>query len=71
LPKFRCVCPAVGDKFEEKLVEERRVFAMEEMQIAEIGSFCWNEACEYYQKAHHGNMIKNGKTDKGHPALSL
>jgi len=55
----------VDGKIEEKLVEERRVFAMEEMQIAEIGSFCWNEVCEDYQKVHHGNMIKNGKTDKG------
>src|SRR5437660_11555967 len=38
---------------------------MEEMQIATIGSFCQNEACEDYQKVNHGNMIKNGKTDKG------
>ena len=52
-------------KMKEKLVEERRVFAMEEMQIAAIGSFCWNEACEDYQKVNHGNMMKNGKTDKG------
>ena len=38
---------------------------MEEKQIATIGSFCWNEACEDYNKVNHGNMIKNGKTDKG------
>ena len=38
---------------------------MEEMQIAAIGSFCWNEACEDYQQVNHGNMMKNGKTDKG------
>ena len=38
---------------------------MEEMQVAEIGSFCQNCACEDYQKVNHGNMIKNGKTDKG------
>ena len=38
---------------------------MENMQIADIGSFCQNEACEDYQKVNHGNMIKNGKTDKG------
>src|SRR5947207_9707698 len=38
---------------------------MEEMQVAEIGSFCLNEACEDYQKVHHENMKKNGKTDKG------
>ena len=38
---------------------------MEEMQVAEIGSFCLNEACEDYQKVNHGNMIKHGKTDKG------
>ena len=38
---------------------------MEEMQIATIGSFCWNEACEDYQKVNYGNMVKNGKTDTG------
>ena len=38
---------------------------MEEMQIAEIGSFCLNEICRDYQKVNAGNMIKNGKTDKG------
>src|SRR2546421_86527 len=38
---------------------------MEEMQIATIGSFCWNEACEDYKKIDHGNMTKNGKTEKG------
>ena len=55
----------VDGKLEEKLVEERRVFSMEEMQVAAIGSFCWNEACEDYQQVNHGNMMKNGKTDKG------
>jgi transposase-like protein len=38
---------------------------MEEMQITTIGSFCWNEACEDYQKVNYGNMVKNGKTDTG------
>lgn len=38
---------------------------MEEMQIAKIGSFCMNESCEDYQKVDHGNMMKNGKTEKG------
>jgi len=38
---------------------------MEEKQIAAIGSFCWNEVCEDYQKVNYGNMMKNGKTDKG------
>ena len=38
---------------------------MEKQQLAPIGSFCLNEACEDYQKVHHGNMIKYGKTDKG------
>ncbi|HEX3640828.1 MAG TPA: hypothetical protein VHV10_06020 [Ktedonobacteraceae bacterium] len=38
---------------------------MESMQIAVIGSFCQDEKCEDYQKVDHGNMIKNGKTDKG------
>src|SRR5262249_976609 len=40
----------VDGKIEEKLVEERSVFAMEEIQVAAIGSFCWNEACEDYQQ---------------------
>jgi len=38
---------------------------MEENQIATIGSFCLNEACEDYNKANRGNVIKSGKTDKG------
>jgi transposase-like protein len=38
---------------------------MEEMQIAEIGSFCLNEACEDYKKTAHGNMTRNGKTENG------
>jgi transposase-like protein len=38
---------------------------MEETQVSTIGSFCQNSACEDYQKVEHGNMIKNGKTDKG------
>ena len=38
---------------------------MEEMQIVTIGSFCQNEACKDYQKVDRGNMMKNGKTDKG------
>ena len=38
---------------------------MEEKQIAPIGSFCLNEACEEYQKVHHGNMMKYGQTEKG------
>jgi transposase-like protein len=55
----------IGSKLGEKWVQERSPVAMEEMQVAEIGSFCLNEACEDYQKVHHGNMIKYGKTDKG------
>jgi transposase-like protein len=38
---------------------------MEEKQLATIGTFCLNEACEDYQKVNHGNMIKYGKTDSG------
>ena len=53
-----------GGKMKEKLVAERSLLAMEEMQVAEIGSFCWNEACEDYQKVNHVSMMKNGKTDK-------
>ena len=37
----------------------------ESMQVAVIGSFCQNEGCEDYQKVDHGNMVKNGKTDRG------
>jgi transposase-like protein len=55
----------VGCKLGEKWVQERSPVAMEEMQMAEIGSFCLNEACEDYQKVYHGNMMKHGKTDKG------
>ena len=54
----------VDSKIEEKLVEKRRPYAMEEVQIATIGSFCLNPACEDYQQINHGNMVKNGKTDK-------
>ena len=35
------------------------------MQVATIGSFCLNEACEDYNKTNHGNITKYGKTDKG------
>ncbi len=38
---------------------------MKENQIAAIGTFCLNEACEDYNKVDHENMIKSGKTDKG------
>ena len=38
---------------------------MEEMQIAEIGTFCMNEACEDYHKIKPDNVIKYGKTEKG------
>ena len=55
----------IGSKLGEKWVQERSPVAMEEMQLAEIGSFCLNEACKDYQKVNHGNMMKYGKTDKG------
>jgi transposase-like protein len=38
---------------------------MEEEKIASTGSFCWNEACAAYGQVGKGNIIKNGKTDKG------
>ena len=38
---------------------------MEEEKVAHAGSFCWNEACANYGQVGKGNMIKNGKTDKG------
>src|SRR5712691_4084362 len=50
---------------EEKAFEKRENQAMEEKQVAQAGSFCWNEACADYGQVGKGNMIKNGKTDKG------
>ncbi len=47
------------------------MLTMEESQIATIGMFCLNEACEDYNKINQGNVIKSGKTDKGGPALYL
>jgi transposase-like protein len=41
------------------------MLAMEENQIATIGSFCLNEKCKDYNKMNYGNVIKSGKTDKG------
>src|SRR5438270_5642614 len=38
---------------------------MEEKKVAQAGSFCWNEACADYGQVGKGNIIKNGKTDKG------
>ena len=38
---------------------------MEEKQVAQAGSFCWNEECADYGQGGKGNLIKNGKTDQG------
>src|SRR5436853_7890859 len=38
---------------------------MEEEKVVHAGSFCWNEACADYGQGGKGNIIKNGKTDKG------
>jgi transposase-like protein len=38
---------------------------MGEMQLAEMGTFCLNEACENYNKIIPDNMIKYGQTEKG------
>ena len=38
---------------------------MEEEKVAQAGSFCWNAACADYGQVRKGNIIKNGKTDKG------
>ena len=46
-------------------MSERGMLTMEESQIATIGTFCLNEACEDYNKINQGNVIKSGKTDKG------
>ena len=35
------------------------------MQIAEIGTFCLNEACKDYKKVMPENVIKYGQTGKG------
>jgi transposase-like protein len=50
---------------EEKAFEKRENQAMEEKKVAQAGSFCWNEACADYGQVGRGNIIKNGKTDKG------
>ncbi|GAC1636557.1 MAG: hypothetical protein NVS4B11_39150 [Ktedonobacteraceae bacterium] len=38
---------------------------MDAEKVAQAGSFCWNEACADYGQVGKGNIIKNGKTDKG------
>jgi transposase-like protein len=38
---------------------------MEEIQLAEIGTFCMNELCEGYKKIKPDNVMKYGKTEKG------
>src|SRR5436309_3905565 len=38
---------------------------MGEMQLATIGTFCMNEACEDYQKIIPENVMKYGQTKKG------
>ena len=38
---------------------------MDKKKVAAVGSFCWNEACADYGQGGKGNIIKNGKTDKG------
>lgn len=50
---------------EEKTFEKREHQAMEEKKVAHAGSFCWNEACADSGQVGKGNIIKNGKTDKG------
>jgi transposase-like protein len=50
---------------EEKAFEKRETQVMEEKQVAQAGSFCWNEAGPAYGQGGKGNIIKNGKTDKG------
>jgi len=50
---------------EEETREKRENQAMEEEKVALAGSFCWNEACADYGQGGKGNIIKNGKTDKG------
>src|SRR5436305_1183894 len=38
---------------------------MGEMQVAVIGTFCMNEACENYKKIMPENVVKHGQTEKG------
>jgi hypothetical protein len=56
---------AVVGRIEEGKTGRRKgpLDIMEEKQIAPIGSFCLNEACEEYQKVNHGNMMKYGQTE--------
>jgi transposase-like protein len=56
---------AVFGKIREKGTGERGSRAMSEMQLAEMGTFCMNEACEDYQKIKPDNLIKYGQTEKG------
>ena len=50
---------------EEETFEKRENQTMEEEKIAQVGSFCWNETCTDYGQVGKGNVIKNGKTEKG------
>jgi transposase-like protein len=50
---------------QRKAFESEEKQAMEEKQVARAGSFCWNEGCADYGQVGKGNLIKNGKTDKG------
>jgi transposase-like protein len=50
---------------EEETFEKRENQAMDEEKVAQAGSFCWDEACTDYGQVGKGNIIKNGKTDKG------
>src|SRR6266487_5322459 len=50
---------------EEETFEKRENQAMDEEKVAQAGSFCWNETCADYGQVGKGNLIKNGKTDKG------
>lgn len=38
---------------------------MDKRQLAEIGSFCMNEACGDYKQVGLKNIVKCGKTEKG------
>jgi transposase-like protein len=50
---------------EEEYFEKREKQGMEEEKRAQVGSFCWNEACRDYGQVGKGTIIKNGKTEKG------
>jgi transposase-like protein len=55
----------VGSKIKENPTTGKESIDMEKRQIASIGDFCTNEACEEYKKIDRGNIIKYGTSGNG------